>query len=88
MLITANGQSGYINLYSKATKVFVYYVGAAAGTLTPQVGKRQGEEISVLLPSGDATITAETAFIVDGAGLLSFSASGVSGTIKVETEEA
>ena len=88
LTITATGQSGYIDLYATSTKVFVYYVGGATGTMTPQVSKRQGEVIAQALPNGDTTITGSNAFVVDGPGQLSFSVASVSGTIKVEVEEA
>ena len=80
-----NGQSEYIRLNRETTKVYVYYTGGAAGTLTPSVSKRQGELIPIEV-DGAATITGSVAFIVEGEGLLSFSASGVSGSITVEIE--
>lgn len=86
MNITGNGQSEYINLYRRITNVHVYYVGGAAGTLTPQVGVRKGEVIAQTLPNGDTTITASTSFSIEGPGLLSFDASGVSGTIKIDID--
>lgn len=86
LTITANDQSGYIDLYPHATKVFVKYIGGASGTLTPQTCKRIGEEINEVLPNGDTTITASTTFIVDGPGLLTFDVDSISGTIKVDTE--
>lgn len=88
LTITATGQSGYIDLYATSTKVFIYYVGGATGTMTPQISKRQGEVIAQELPNGDTTITGSNAFVVDGPGQLSFSVASVSGTIKVEVEEA
>ena len=84
-MIIANGQSEYLKLNRGLTKVYVYYAGGASGTLTPSVSKRQGELIPVEV-DGAATITGSTAFIVEGDGLLSFSASGVSGSITVETD--
>ena len=84
-MVISEGQSEYITLRPTSTKVYVLYAGGASGTLTAQVGKRKGELIPIEV-NGVATITASSAFIVDGAGLLSFDADSVSGTITVETD--
>lgn len=84
-MIISEGQSEYISLRPTLTKVYVLYAEGASGTLTAQVGKRKGELIPIEV-NGAATITGSSAFIVEGEGLLSFSAESVSGTITVETD--
>lgn len=82
-MIITNGQSQYLSLYRDRTKIYVYYAPGATGTLTPQSGLAPGKEIPEKLPNGDSTITASTSFIVEGGGIFSFLASGVTGTITV-----
>jgi len=81
------GQSEYLDLYPTATVVHVHYVGAASGTLTPQKSTKEGDEIAIPLPNGDATITASIAFIVEGPGKLSFDSSSVVGVITVTIDK-
>ena len=84
LTITANGQTEYLSLDDSGTQVKIYYVEAAAGTLTPQIGK-PGREIPFTVQDAP-TITGSKAFIVDGPGQLSFSCTGVSGSIEVQLD--
>jgi hypothetical protein len=86
--VTANGQSGYIKLYPGMNAVKVTYVGGASGVLTPQHAFVKGENGAIDLPDGSSTVSADESFGMLGPGFLSFSASGVSGTIKVRIERA
>lgn len=86
-MIISNGQSEYISLYPTKTKIYVKYGSGATGTLTPMSGKKPGDNIPETLPNGDTTITGSTSFIVEGGGIFSFSASGVTGTITVEIDQ-
>ena len=86
MITVANGQSAYIPLRADKTKIFVHYAGGASGTLIPQSSVRPGNLIPETLPNGDTTITGSTSFSILGGGQFSVSASGVSGTITIETD--
>lgn len=86
MITVANGQSPYITLRPDKTKIFINYAGGAAGTLIPQSSVRRGNEIAETLPNGDTEITDSTSFTILGGGEFSVLASGVSGTITIETD--
>lgn len=89
LTITGDGQQEYIDLYPGENVIYVQYVASASGTLTPQRAKRRGEPIAFKIVDGAteaSEITADTVFVVRGAGLLSFNAASVSGTIKVEVD--
>lgn len=86
MITVSNGQSEYIPLRPTSTKIFIHYADGAAGTLIPQSSARRGNEIAEALPNGDTEITDSTSFILSGGGEFSVSASGVSGTITIETD--
>lgn len=86
MITVTNGQSPYITLRPDKTKIFIKYAGGASGTLIPQSSARRGNEIAETLPDGSTTITGSKSFTILGGGEFSVSASGVSGTITIETD--
>ena len=54
--------------------------------MIPQSSAKRGNEIAETLPNGDTEITDSTSFTILGGGEFSVSASGVSGTITIETD--
>ena len=86
MITISNGQSQYIALRPTSTKIFIKYADGASGTLIPQSSASQGNEIAETLPDGSTTITGSKSFTILGGGQFSVSASGVSGTITIETD--
>jgi len=93
LTITDDSFDGYVRLNQVPHKVFVFYGGGAAGTLTFKNGDKADEMINIPTPSPtdpntyQATTTASKVFDLSGGGFLGVDASGVSGTIKVTVVE-